>query len=62
MNRPPPGEKEEAMEDKKMIECTVCYYRENMARFTPITVSADLSALECPKCLNNTRECFSELR
>jgi hypothetical protein len=29
--------------------------------FTPITVSANFAALECPKCLNNDFESFDEI-
>ncbi len=37
----------------KTVECGICFYQSKAKHFTPITVSADFSALECPKCLNN---------
>lgn len=47
--------------EERMIECSVCYYRAQLARFTPITVSADFAALECPNCLSNSHECFRDV-
>lgn len=49
------------METKSTFECGVCYYRSLAKDFTPITVSANFTALECPKCLNNDRDSFAEI-
>ena len=49
------------METKNTFECGVCFFQSLAKDFTPITVSADFSALECPKCLNNDKETFSEV-
>ena len=48
------------MDTQKMYECGICYFQGQAKDFTPITVSADFAALECPKCLNNDKECFEE--
>ena len=53
---------EEAMETKSVYECGICFYQSKAKDFTPITVSADFSALECPKCLNNDKETFTEIK
>ena len=45
----------------KKVECGICFYQSKARQFTPITVSADFSALECPKCLNNDRDSFKEV-
>ncbi len=50
------------MDEKRMIECSVCFYLGGARDFTPITVSADFGALECPRCLNNYGEFFEEIR
>ncbi len=50
------------MEAKKLIECSVCFYLGGARDFTPITVSADFGALECPRCLNNYPEFFEEIQ
>ena len=55
------NEKESAMETQNNYECGICYYQSRAKDFTPITVSADFAALECPKCLNNDKESFSEM-
>ena len=44
------------MATNKVIECSICFYLGGVRDFTPITVSADFGALECPRCLNNYRE------
>ena len=49
------------MDKQKMYECGICYFQGITRDFAPITVSADFSALECPKCLNNDAECFAEI-
>ncbi len=46
----------------KTIECGICFYQSKARQFTPITVSADFRALECPKCLNNDPDCFTEVQ
>ena len=49
------------METKCTFECGICYYQARSKDFTPITVSANFAALECPKCLNNDKESFFEV-
>ncbi len=49
------------MDTKKMYECGICYFQGIARDFTPITVSANFAALECPKCLNNDPESFVEM-
>lgn len=49
------------METNSTFECGICYYQSNAKDFSPITVSADFAALECPKCLNNDKESFAEI-
>jgi len=49
------------METQNNFECGICYYQSKAKDFTPITVSADFAALECPKCLNNDKDSFSEI-
>ncbi len=49
------------MDTQKMFECGICYFQGLARDFTPITVSANFSALECPKCLNNDEDAFGEL-
>jgi hypothetical protein len=46
---------------KKTMECGICFYQSKARQFTPITVSADFRALECPKCLNNDPDYFMEV-
>lgn len=53
--------KEKIMESKDKFECGICYYQSLAKDFTPITVSANFAALECPKCLNNDGETFREV-
>ena len=48
------------MDKQKMYECGICYFQGIAKDFTPITVSANFAALECPKCLNNDEEAFEE--
>lgn len=50
------------MNEKSKFECGICYYQAFSEGFTPITVSANFAALECPKCLNNDPESFAEIR
>ena len=45
----------------KAMECGICFYQSKARQFTPITVSADFKALECPKCLNNDPDYFTEV-
>ncbi len=45
----------------KIIECGICFHQSKARQFTPITVSADFRALECPKCLNNYPDYFTEV-
>jgi hypothetical protein len=49
------------METNNTFECGTCYYKGQAGEFTPITVSADFSALECPNCLNNDKDNFCEV-
>ena len=49
------------METNSTFECGTCFYRSIANDFTPITVSADFSALECPNCLNNDKDSFYEI-
>jgi hypothetical protein len=53
--------KEITMETNNTFECGICYYQSLAKNFAPITVSANFAALECPKCLNNDAESFSEV-
>ena len=46
------------MDKQKMYECGMCYFQGIAKDFTPITVSANFAALECPNCLNNDAESF----
>jgi hypothetical protein len=54
-------EKEKTMETNCTFECGVCFYQGLAKNFTPITVSANFAALECPNCLNNDEESFAEI-
>ena len=45
------------MESNNTFECGICYYQSLAKDFTPITVSANFAALECPKCFNNDPDC-----
>ena len=49
------------METNSTFECGICYYQSLAKGFTPITVSANFAALECPKCLNNDADSFVEV-
>jgi len=49
------------METTNTFECGICYYQSLAKDFTPITVSANFDALECPKCLNNDADSFAEV-
>lgn len=49
------------METQNNYECGICCYQSKAKDFTPITVSANFAALECPKCLNNDKDSFSEM-
>jgi hypothetical protein len=53
--------KENAMNEKSKFECGTCFYQAFAEGFTPISVSANFAALECPKCLNNDSESFVEI-
>lgn len=54
------AEKERAMETS-MFECGICFYQGKTGDFTPVTASADHAALECPNCLNNDKDTFTEI-
>ena len=49
------------MEKNSKFECGICYYQSLSKDFTPITVSANFAALECPNCLNNDSDTFVEV-
>ncbi|HJV36472.1 hypothetical protein [Geomonas sp.] len=49
------------MDEKGKFECGICYFQGSAKEFTPITVSANFAALECPQCLNNDPATFEEL-
>ena len=49
------------MKTNNTFECGICFYQSNAKDFTPITVSANFAALECPKCLNNDEDTFCEV-
>jgi DNA-directed RNA polymerase subunit M/transcription elongation factor TFIIS len=55
-------EKENTMDENARFECGICYFQGMSREFTPITVSADFAALECPNCLNNDAASFEELQ
>jgi hypothetical protein len=46
---------------EKRYECGICYFKGSAREFTPITVSANFAALECPQCLNNDAASFEEI-
>jgi len=50
------------MDKKAMFECGICYFQGLAKEFTPIGVSCSFTALECPKCLNNSSESFEEIK
>jgi hypothetical protein len=39
----------------------MCFFQGKVEDFAPKTATADLSALECPKCLNNDSDSFVEV-
>jgi hypothetical protein len=49
------------MNTDSTFECGVCFYQSQAKDFTPITVSANFAALECPNCLNNDEDSFVEV-
>ena len=49
------------MKTDSTFECGTCFYQSQSKDFTPITVSADLTALECPNCFNNDKDNFNEM-
>ena len=53
--------KEITMETNSTFECGTCFYQSLAKDFTPITVSANFAALECPNCLNNDADSFTEI-
>ena len=55
-------EKENTMDEKTVYECGICYFQGMAKEFTPITVSANFAALECPKCLNNDADSFERAK
>lgn len=42
------------------FERGVCFYQSRAKDFTPILVSADFAAVECPKYLNKDENTFAE--
>jgi hypothetical protein len=50
------------METNNTFECGTCFYQNQAEEFTPISASADFTALECPNCLNNDKENFYEVK
>jgi hypothetical protein len=44
------------MEAKNTYEHGICFYQNQARDFSPITVSANFAALECPKCVNNVNQ------
>lgn len=55
------NKKEITMETNCTFECGICFYQSLAKDFTPISVSANFAALECPKCLNNDANSFAEI-
>jgi len=49
------------METNSTFECGICFFQSLSKDFTPVTVSADFAALECPNCLNNDADSFAEI-
>ena len=49
-----------AIKPNGMYECEICFYAGPAKDFTPVTPGANLSVLECPKCLNNDKGSFEE--
>lgn len=47
--------------ETSLFECEICFYQGHAKDFTPITPSADVIALECPNCLNNDKDTFTEI-
>jgi len=54
--------REEIMDTKKMYECGLCYFQGIAKDFSPITVSANFAALECPKCLSIDVDSFTKMK
>lgn len=50
------------MDTKKMYECGICYFQGIAKDFSPITVSANFAALECPKCLSIDVDSFTKMQ
>jgi len=50
------------MDENTKFECGICYFQGIAKGFTPITVSANFAALECPRCLNNDAASFEEIK
>jgi hypothetical protein len=49
------------MNATETYECEMCFFQGKAEDFAPKTASADLSVLECPKCLNNDSDSFVEV-
>jgi len=49
------------METNSTFECGMCFYQGQEKDFTPVTASADLTALECHNCFNNDKDSFYEI-
>ena len=43
-----------------VFQCGICFHTGAGEEFIPRTASADPAAPECPHCLNNDAECFTE--
>jgi len=50
------------MDETARYECGICYFQGLAREFTPITVSANFAALECPECLNNETASFDPIK
>ena len=49
------------MKTDSTFECGTCFFQSQHQDFTPITASADHTALECPNCFNNDKDNFNEM-
>jgi hypothetical protein len=45
-----------------IFQCGICFHEDSGEAFIPVTVSADPGIPECPKCLNNHGDGFTETR
>jgi len=44
-----------------LLQCGICFHEGHAEEFVPKTASADLLAPECPHCLNNDTESFTQV-